>query len=93
MCDVSVPGSCRLCDDARVLVLWQAERCPRSHRVRIRLTEPRVDRHGRTILLEPDDRDAMEAATGGRSIPTLVDGGSVIRGVDAILAHGLGREG
>jgi glutathione S-transferase len=34
-----------------------------------------------------DERDGMEAATGTRSIPTLVDAGTVIHGADEIIAH------
>jgi glutathione S-transferase len=82
-----VPKSNRLCDDGRVLELWQAEWCPYSHRVRLRLTELRVDWVARTIPLDPDARDEMEAATGLRSIPTLVDGDAVVHGADAIVAY------
>lgn len=84
---MSAPESCRLCNDALVLELWQAEWCPYSHRVRMRLTELRVDWLARTIPLASDERSAMDAATGGRSIPALVDGDVVIHGADAILAH------
>jgi glutathione S-transferase len=84
---VCVPGTCRLCDDANVLELWQAEWCPHSHRVRLRLTELQVDWVARTVPLDRDERDAMEAATGFRSIPTLVDGEIVVHGADAIVEH------
>jgi glutathione S-transferase len=84
---VSVPEACRLCDDADVLELWQAEWCPFSHRVRLRLTELRVDWVARTIPAARDERDAMDAATGTRSIPTLVDGSTVVHGADAIIAY------
>ena len=70
-----------------MLELWQAEWCPFSHRVRLRLTELEVDWVARTIPLAREERDAMEAATGTRSIPTLVDGESVVQGADAIIAH------
>ena len=82
-----MPESNRLCDDGRVLELWQAEWCPYSHRVRLRLTELRVDWVARTIPLDRDARDAMEATTGLRSIPTLVDGDAVVHGADAIVAY------
>ena len=82
-----VPRMCRLCDDATVLELWQAEWCPHSHRVRLRLTELEVDWVARTVPLDRDERDAMEAATGFRSIPTLVDGETVVHGADAIVEH------
>jgi glutathione S-transferase len=70
-----------------VLELWQAEWCPYSHRVRMRLTELRLDWVARTIPLERAEREAMESATGLRSIPTLVDGGAVVHGADAIVAY------
>lgn len=70
-----------------MLELWQAEWCPYSHRVRLRLTELEVDWLARTVPLAREDRDAMEAAIGLRSIPTLVDGETVVHGADAILAH------
>jgi glutathione S-transferase len=70
-----------------MLELWQAEWCPHSHRVRLRLTELRLDWVARTIPLDKSGRDAMEAATGLRSIPTLVDGDVVVHGADAIVAY------
>ena len=82
-----VPRPCRLCDDAGVLELWQAEWCPHSHRVRLRLSELEVDWIARTVPLDRDRRDAMEAATGLRAIPTLVDGETVVHGADAIIEH------
>ena len=82
-----MPESNRLCHDARVLELWQAEWCPYSHRVRMRLTELRLDWIARTVPLERAERDAMESATGLRSIPTLVDGDAVVHGADEILEY------
>jgi glutathione S-transferase len=70
-----------------VLELWQAEWCPYSHRVRLRLTELRLDWVARAVPIGRAERDAMEAATGGRSIPTLVDGEIVVEGDDEILAY------
>jgi glutathione S-transferase len=70
-----------------MLELWQAEWCPFSHRVRMRLTELGLDWLAHAVPVDRDVRDAMEAATGTRSIPTLVDGGVVVAGADAILAH------
>ena len=84
---MSVPTSCRLCDHETVLELWQAEWCPHSHRVRLRLTELQLDWIARTVPVDREDRDAMEAATGLRSIPTLVDGDTVVHGADAIVDH------
>ncbi|HEX3291969.1 MAG TPA: glutathione S-transferase N-terminal domain-containing protein [Gaiella sp.] len=70
-----------------MLELWQAEWCPHSHRVRLRLTELQVDWIARTVPVDRDDRAEMEAATGLRSIPTLVDGDTVVDGADAIVDH------
>src|SRR4051812_20452668 len=69
------------------LELYQAEWCPHSHRVRQRLTELRVDFVAHQVPAERDERDALAAATGDRSIPVLVDGTTVVSGDDAILAH------
>ena len=82
-----VPRACRLCDDASVLELWQAEWCPHSHRVRLRLTELEIDWIARTVPIDRDRRDTMEVATGLRAIPTLVDGETVVHGADAIIEH------
>ena len=72
-----------------MLELWQAEWCPHSHKVRQRLTELGVDFLARQVPAEPDDRDDLEAASGGREIPTLVsaEGGSreVLSGEEQIL--------
>ena len=70
-----------------MLELWQAEWCPYSHRVRLRLTELRLDWVARTIPVDRAERDAMETATGIRSIPTLVDGDAVVHGADEIVAY------
>ena len=70
-----------------MLELWQAEWCPHSHRVRLRLTELRLDWVARAVPPDRAERDAMEAATGSRSIPTLVDGDAVVEGDDAILEY------
>jgi glutathione S-transferase len=66
--------------------LYQAEWCPHSHAVRQRLTELGVDVLLRQVPAEPDDRDALERATGRREIPTLVaDDGETLTGEDEIL--------
>ena len=87
MCAVHVPELRQLCDDAAMLELWQAEWCPYSHRVRLRLTELELDWIARTIPVDRAERDAMEATIGTRSIPTLVDGDSVVQGADEIVAY------
>ena len=53
----------------------------------MRLTELRLDWIARTVPLERAERDAMESATGLRSIPTLVEGDAVVHGAEAILAY------
>ncbi len=69
------------------LELWQTEWCPASHRVRQRLTELGVSYVARQVPVQPQDRSGLMAATGERSIPVLVDGGDVVVGEDAIVAH------
>lgn len=70
-----------------MIELYQAEWCPHSHRVRQRLTELGLDFVARQVPVDRAERDAMERATGGRSIPALVfDDGAVVAGDDAIIA-------
>jgi glutaredoxin len=68
-----------------MLELWQAEWCPHSHAVRQRLTELGLDFVARQVPAEPEDRDAMERLTGGRTIPTLVADGEILSGEEQIL--------
>lgn len=70
-----------------MLELWQTEWCPASHRVRQRLTELGLSYLARQVPVEQEDRSELVAATGERSIPVLVDGGDVVVGEDAIVAH------
>jgi glutaredoxin len=70
-----------------MLELYQAEWCPHSHRVRERLTELGLEFVARQVSPDPERRPEMEAATGRRSIPTLLDGETVVGGEDEILAH------
>lgn len=66
--------------------LYQAEWCPHSHKVRQRLTELGLDVLLRQVPADRAERDAMERATGTRSIPTLVaDDGTVLTSEDEIL--------
>jgi glutathione S-transferase len=55
-----------------VLELYQAEWCPYSRRVRMRLTELGVDFVARHVEARSENRAAMRAATGFDSIPVLV---------------------
>jgi glutathione S-transferase len=71
-----------------MLELWQTEWCLASRRVRARLTELGVDYVVRQVPVEPDQRDALERATGSRSIPVLMlQDGSAVAGEQAIQAY------
>jgi glutathione S-transferase len=70
-----------------LMEFWQAEWCPHSHRVRLRLTELGIPYIARQVPVDRDDRVVLEAKTGARSIPTLVDGDTIVSGADAILEH------
>ena len=68
--------------------LYQAEWCPKSHRVRQRLTELGLDFVAHQVPARPEDRIEMRRAVGADAIPVLVaDEGSVLRGVDEILPY------
>jgi glutathione S-transferase len=69
-----------------VIELYQAEWCPHSHVVRMRLTELGVHFVARQVPARPDERSAMRERTGETSIPTLVtEDGRAISGEDQIL--------
>jgi glutathione S-transferase len=91
VCAGFAPDACRfvhsLCEAVAVLELWQAEWCPYSHRVRMRLTELELDWIARVVPVSRSDRARLERATDVAGIPTLVDGEHVVHGADAILAH------
>jgi len=69
-----------------VIELYQAEWCPHSRKVRERLTELRIDFVARQVEPEPEDRDALRAATGTDEIPVLVADGERICGEDDAIA-------
>ena len=70
-----------------VIELDQAEWCPHSHAVRMRLTELGVPFVARQVPARPEERSAMRERTGETSIPTLVtEDGQAIAGEDEILA-------
>jgi glutathione S-transferase len=70
-----------------VVELWQAEWCPYSRRVRMRLTELGVDVVLRQVAADRSRRTAMAEATGGAiGIPTLVTPDGAISGADEIIA-------
>jgi glutathione S-transferase len=69
-----------------MLELYQAEWCPHSHKVRMRLTELGLDFVARQVPVRPDERGAMRERTGESSIPTLVgEDGEAISGEQEIL--------
>lgn len=70
-----------------MIELYQAEWCPYSHRVRQRLTELGVEFVARQVAADPDGRDELERVSGQRSIPTLVDGDTVVTTPDEIVAY------
>lgn len=71
-----------------MLRLFQTEWCPASRRVRQRLTELDVAYVALPVPVERDEREALFAATGARSIPALVAGdGTVLVGEDDILDY------
>jgi glutathione S-transferase len=70
-----------------VIELYQAEWCPYSRRVRMRLTELGVDFVARQVEAERPNRNAMLERTGSDSIPVLVtEDGDAVTDFDAILA-------
>ena len=70
------------------LVLYQAEWCPYSHRVRQRLTELGLDFVAKQVPLRRESREELVRETGTASIPVLVaDDALPVQGADAILAY------
>jgi glutathione S-transferase len=71
-----------------MLQLYQAEWCPSSRRVRLRLTELGIDFIARQVQVDRRDRNALVAATGVRSIPVLVtEDGWIVAGEESIHAY------
>jgi glutathione S-transferase len=69
-----------------MLELYQAEWCPHSRRVRLRLTELGLDFVARNVEAQPEDRQAMRERTGLDSIPVLLaEDGEAIGEADRIL--------
>jgi len=68
------------------LQLYQAEWCPFSHRVRMRLTELGVDVLLRQVAADRSERTAMAEATGAIGIPTLLTPDGAVSGADEIIA-------
>jgi glutaredoxin len=69
-----------------MLELFQNEWCRGAWEIRRRLSELRLDYVSRWVPDDPADRDALEDATGVRTVPVLLfDDGSVLDGADRIL--------
>ncbi len=69
-----------------VIELWQTEWCPASHRVRQRLTELGLDCLIHQVPVQADERDALEAIAGCRTIPVLrLADGATIAGEESII--------
>jgi glutathione S-transferase len=80
-------GERRHGEQTLVLTLYQAEWCPYSARVRMRLTELGLPFVAKQVEPEKEDRDELRAVSGGDSIPTLVaEGGDAVAGDDEIVA-------
>jgi glutathione S-transferase len=70
-----------------VIELYQAEWCPHSHRVRMRMTELGVSAILHQVPADPADRAALTAATGQAEIPSLVTERGAVCGTDAVLEY------
>ncbi len=70
-----------------MLTLYQAEWCPYSQRVRMRLTELGLPFLAMQVEPRPKDREELREASGEDSIPVLLtEDGAAIEGADEILA-------
>jgi glutathione S-transferase len=71
---------------APVLTLYQAEWCPYSRRVRMRLTELGIPFLAMQVEPRPEDREELREASGDDSIPVLLtEDGDAISDADAII--------
>jgi glutaredoxin len=71
-----------------MIELFQTEWCPGSRPVRRRLAELGLDFVVRQVPQDPADRDALEEATGLRTVPVLVlADGTAVGGTDRILGR------
>ncbi len=70
-----------------MLTLYQAEWCPFSHRVRMRLTELGVPFVARQVEADNAERDEVRRISGDDHIPVLVDeDGTVVTDAERIVA-------
>ena len=71
-----------------MLELFQTEWCAGSRLVRRRLAELGLDFVVRQVPADPAERDALEDATGVRTVPVLLlEDGSALDGTERILRH------
>jgi glutaredoxin 3 len=71
-----------------MIELFQTEGCFGCHRVRRRLAELGLDFVARQVPDDPADRDALEDATGVRTVPVLLfEDGSILDGTGPILDY------
>ena len=71
-----------------MIELFQTGWCPGSRRIRGRLGELGLDFVVREVPADPAERDALEAATGVRTVPVLLlEDGLVLDGTERILEH------
>ncbi len=70
-----------------MLTLYQAEWCPHSRRVRMRLTELGIPFLAMQVEPRPEDREELREASGDESIPVLLtEDGEAIGDADEIIA-------
>ncbi|MBA2504490.1 MAG: glutaredoxin [Thermoleophilaceae bacterium] len=73
-----------------MIEVFQAEWCPHSAKVRMKLTELGVDFVSRQVPAEGEDRAELQERTGQEGIPAVVlDDGTVLAGEDADIIAGL----
>ncbi len=70
-----------------MLTLYQAEWCPHSRRVRMRLTELGIPFLAMQVEPRPEDREELREAAGDDAIPVLLtEDGEAIGDVEEIIA-------
>ncbi len=69
------------------IVLYQAEWCPYCARVRAKLTDLLLDHRVVNVPREKELRDEVQAVSGQRSIPVLVDGDTTLDDDDTIIPY------
>jgi glutaredoxin 3 len=70
-----------------MIELFQTGWCPGSRRIRRRLEELGLDYVVREVPADPAERDELEAATGVRTVPVLLEDDAVLDGTERILDY------